>query len=319
MIARTLLSLAAVAAGAGAARADDTFEAKAAGARRVHRVENLVWALTATCDKGDDTEQRECRVVRDRRVAQLAGATLLVDADQDAFDAQPYDAQKKSTQLTMAACIRCSGVTLEGKTWYVFGSTTPPHVEGDKVRGPRIGDTSKQFDNEAAAAAWAKQVASARVQMLVRVPAKPTGWSQGGKLGLALDILAYRVVAPCDGSIVMANIQSGPGDKDPKACAPISTAKASGDKVDELTLTVIKDSLEPVFTASDKCFQKFTIAGTAKLKFTVGADGSIEKYEQQGDFAGTPTGECIDRAVKTVTFPRSKKGRTSFTFPLDLR
>ena len=104
------------------AHADDTFEAKAANAQRIRHLENVVWALTAPCDAGDDTQQRQCRTRATRAQAELIGTTLLVDADIDAFDVGAWSAQKKSVPVTLSSCIRCGGVDLDGKTWFIVGA-----------------------------------------------------------------------------------------------------------------------------------------------------------------------------------------------------
>src|SRR3569623_186323 len=139
----------------GKARADD-FET----AQRVRRIENVVWALTATCDQGDDTQHRQCKHVRDTRAHELAGATLLVDGDADAFDIAPFDAKKKSIALTLTSCIRCAGVDLEGKSWVVTG--------GSK----KLYDNARAFSDEATAKAWLKPVGRPKVQLHVKVPPK---------------------------------------------------------------------------------------------------------------------------------------------------
>jgi hypothetical protein len=304
----------------GIARAEDTFETKAAGAQRIHRIENVVWALTAACDQGDDTEQRQCRIVRDRRATELAGATLFVDADKDAFDVAAWNPAKKSSTLSVTSCIRCAGVDLDGKTWLVTGGTGAPKIEGGKIRPTTLADTARGFVDQAAAQAFAKQTAEARVQMLVKVPAKAR-WADAGKQGIALEIVAFRVVAPCDGSVILSNVPSGPAEADKKACGPVSNAKPieGAASADTLSMTAIKDAMKPVVLAGAQCFSQFAIAGSAKIKLTVNGDGTIAKYEQQGDFVGTPTGECIDKAIKNVSFPKVKKPQTSFTFPLQLK
>jgi hypothetical protein len=315
------LALAIFLLAAGVAHADDSFETKAAGAQRIHRLENVVWALTAPCDQGDDTEQRQCRIVRDKRAAELANATLLVEADKDAFDIAAWNAAKKSTTMSVTACIRCAGVDLDGKTWLITGGTAAPKIEGGKIRPTSLAETQKGFADQAAAQAFAKHNAEARVQMVVKLGAK-SKWAEGGKQGLALEILAFRVVAPCDGAVLMANVPSGPAEVDKKGCAgaPQTKPAAGGDKLPEsMSMSAIKDAMKPVVLASDQCFGQFNVAGNAKLKFTVNADGTVAKYEQQGDFVNTPTGDCIDKAVKNVSFPRVKKLQTSFSYPINLK
>ncbi len=205
---------------AGVAHADDTFEARAQGAQRIGSIEGLVWTFTASCDDGDDTQQRQCRKVRDQRAAELAGATLLVEGDKKAFEVGAWNAQKKSVPVTLASCVRCSGVEVDGKTYAVVATS-----------GGKLHDNGKQFPDEAAAKAFAKTVANARVQLLVKVPPKGTSspggsgapakpkTQAGGKPAIALDVIGYRVVVPCDGSVVLASPASGPVEADKKQCA----------------------------------------------------------------------------------------------------
>lgn len=283
------------------ARADD-FES----AQRVRRIENVVWTLTAPCDQGDDTQHRQCKHVRDARAQELAGATLLVDGDADAFDIGAYDAKKKSIALTLTSCIRCAGVDLDGKSWVVTG--------GSK----KLYDNARAFSDEATAKAWLKAIGSPKVQLLVKVPAKPV---EGNTV--TLDIVGYRVYAPCDGTILAASPQSAPLPADKKACkaAPAGgdAAAADGPKVDQLTPALISDAMKPVVEAAQKCFEKNGVAGTAKLKITVAGDGTVARYEQQGDFANTATGACLDKAMDKARFPASKKPKTTISFPIKLQ
>jgi hypothetical protein len=287
---------------AGVAHADDTFEAKAQGAQRVKRIENVVWTLTATCDKGNDTENRQCRRVRDTRAGELAGATLLVDADADAFDMGAFDAKRKSLTLSLTPCIRCAGVEVEGKTYVVNGGSA------------KLYDNAKAFSDEAAAKAWAKSIGNARVQMLVKVPAKPVSGTT-----VKLDIVGYRVWAPCDGTIVVANPPSGPAEADKKACRAVAAEPAEGPPVAALTPAVVTEAMKPAVEAAQKCFEKLGVAGKAKLKITVAGDGTIARYEQQGDFANTATGACIDKALEKARFPANGKQKTTINFPIKLQ
>lgn len=197
----------ALAALATPAAADDTFEAKAAGAQRIGHVENLVWALTTSCDAGDDTQQRQCRRVRDSRVAELAGATLLVEADRDALRVGAWNAQKKSVPIELAACVRCAGVEVGGTTYRVVAG-----------KDAALYDNARPFGDEAAAKAFVQSLANARVQLLVTVPANPKT-VVGGKPAISLALVGYRVYAPCDGSVVVASPASGPVAPDKKSCA----------------------------------------------------------------------------------------------------
>jgi hypothetical protein len=214
---RAAIAVAAVALATAPAHADDTFEAKAAGAQRIKQLEDLVWPLTAACDDGDDTQQRQCRTVRDRRAAELANATLLVDAEKDSFSVGAWSAATKSAPVSLSACIRCAGLELDGKAWVIVGTgTATPKFEGGKVTA-KLHDNARQFGDDKTAQNFAAMAKNARIQLLAKVPAKPK-LVVSGKNVLALEVIGYRVYMPCDGSIVLAKPSSGPAEGDKKQC-----------------------------------------------------------------------------------------------------
>ena len=301
------------------ARAEDSFEAKAAGAQRIHRIEGLVWALTAACDAGDDIAQRQCRHVRDARAAELATQTLVVDADADAFEVGEWSPAKKSVPLTLNACIRCLGVELDGKTWFVVGSGLAPHFENNRLKVATLHDNARTFPDEATAKQWIRAVSNVHVELLVKVGAKPR-WSDANRNGIVLDVIGYRVFTPCDGGIICSSPISGTAAADKKQCGPVisGTEDTSLQEVEQLTAPIIDQAMQPVVEAAHDCYSHFAVTGKAKLKITVQGDGTIGKYEQQGDFTNTNTGACIDRAMKKAKFPRSKKTKTTVMFPITL-
>jgi hypothetical protein len=305
--------VAALVATTSAVRADDTFEARAANAIRIQRIDDLVWALTATCEIGNDVQQRQCRRVRDTRVAELAGATLLVEGDREAFSVGTWNPQKKSVPLAMRACIRCSGVELDGKTWFVVTNTdgVSPRFEGGKLRVGQLHDNARPLPDDATAKKLAQTAATAKVELLVKVPAKAR-WNADGRLGVALDLVAYRVVSSCDGSVLLSSVPSAPAAVDRIACV------GGAREMDQLTPPVIKEMVKPVLEAARACYAKHKVSGRGKLKLAIAGDGTIASLEHEGDFGGTPTGECIDAAARSLVFPRSKKARTAVAVPIVL-
>jgi len=307
------LALAGVVASAGLAHADESFEARAQGAHHT-RIEDLVWTLTATCTDGDDTHQRQCRHARDARRAELASQTVLVDGDADAFDIGAWNPSTKTVPFTVSACIACYGATDAGKTWYVVASGAPATLHGDVfTTGPLFGD-ARAFPDEAAAAAWSRALSNARVELVAKVPAHPQ-WSQGGKDGLALDVVAWRVVAPCDGAIIAAKPASGPVEPDKSRCVPAAPTVAHD--LPELTADAVRAAMAPVVEAAKVCYGKFAVAGNATLVLKILPDGTVGSYVQHGDFVDTPTGMCIDKAISRLAFPASARG-IALRFPLSV-
>lgn len=212
---RALLATLMIAALPALAIAEDTFEQKAAGARKIANLDEVVWALVAPCTTGDAVEQRQCRLVRDARAKVEIGATLLVDADPDAFELGPWSAAKKSVALQLSSCVRCTGIPIGGTPIHVTGAAA--RVEGGKLRTALLYDNARQFPDETAAKLYADSVQGARVQMVIKIVDRKR-WQTGGKEGLLVDVLAWRVFVPCTGAVLIASPSSGAVEPDRKAC-----------------------------------------------------------------------------------------------------
>jgi hypothetical protein len=145
-----------------------------------------------------------------------------------------------------------------------------------------------------------------------------------------MDVVGFRVYDTCDGAIVCASPTSGPGEVDKKACGttiaeggPGGTGGGATPPPEKLPAELSKEqimaALRPVLEDARLCFEQFGIPGDGKIKITIGGDGTVIAYEQTGQFVGTPTGACIDTAVKKARFPRSRKAKTTIAYPISLR
>ena len=54
--------------------------------------------------------------------------------------------------------------------------------------------------------------------------------------------------------------------------------------------------------------------GTATVQLTVAASGRVQKATVTGLFAGTPTGACVEQAVRVATFPPFDGEPQSFAY-----
>ena len=312
------------------ARADDTksFESLAKDADALSRadVAGLVWALTATCNDGDELTQRQCKAARDTRAAVVREATFVVEGDGTAFVLGAYKADTKSAPITLRGCIACAEPV---GGLYIVSSKAAPSFKGATAEAAVVHETARAFKDEASAKRWATRVPQLRVEFVVKIAAASGGmWDRDGKKGLALDVLAFRVFDPCDGGIVCASPPSDKGPTDSRTCGESvveGEPKADEPKADEPALPAqldakdIKNAMKTVVEAAKGCFDTYGVAGAGKMVYSVGGDGSILTYEQIGDFVDTPTGKCIDKAAKAVTFPKSKKKKFGFSYPLTLQ
>ena len=68
-----------------------------------------------------------------------------------------------------------------------------------------------------------------------------------------------------------------------------------------------------------QCHQRFEVDGVADVKVAVNPSGTVESTSLAGEFEGTPTGDCIVRAVSAASFPTfdgTESVRVSHSFPL---
>lgn len=301
-----------------------TFEALAGPAATISRADllGIAWATAAPCTDGDDGEQRLCRAVRDRRLATLRAATYLIDGDSGALAVSEWTAADKLVTVSVATCMAC--VEPPGGL-YVVGASAPPTFTGAVAQGANIFTSTMTLADAVTAKRFRARVPALRTQFAVKVAAAAGGlWQHEDKRGLALDVLAMRVYDPCDGTIIVSSVPSGVGPADATTCAvvdklPTRTDRPEVELPQALTSKDIRAALAPVQAAASDCYDAYGVMGKAKLTFTVNGDGSVGAYEQQGDFLDTPTGTCIDKAARSVTFPRTKKKSFTFSFPVSVQ
>ena len=319
------LASAATALAAAPAAADDaTFDGLATSAQRLTTadLQGAAWALTATCGDGDSPTQRLCKAVRDRRAATLRAGTYLVDAERGAFQVAPWDPDAQASLLELRGCVAC--VTPIGGL-YVVASKAPPNFNGDVATAASLHQGVRSFATQAAADRWAAIAADARAQFIVRIGGDHAGLADlDGHRVLGVEVLGYRVYQPCDGAIVCASPKAAAVAGDPSTCGKVVEDVAV--KVDPraslpatLTPEDLKVAMKPVTEAARVCFDDYGVPGRAKLIYTVSGAGAITAYEQTGDFIDTPTGRCIDKAAKAVTFPAVKKSSFTFTYPINVQ
>jgi hypothetical protein len=67
------------------------------------------------------------------------------------------------------------------------------------------------------------------------------------------------------------------------------------------------------------CYDQFKVPGLANVSVTIGHSGSVRSASVSGAFSGTPTGSCVEKAVKGASFPRFKGADQTINYPFMLR
>ncbi|MEM9492001.1 MAG: hypothetical protein AAGC55_22840, partial [Myxococcota bacterium] len=157
-------------------------------------------------------------------------------------------------------------------------------------------------------------------------------WAEGPARGVSLDIVAYRVHDPCTGRVLAARPRATRLPREEAACTGddlVALQRAREPKKPEvpagpvipaqLTPDDIKTSLAPAKAQAQECYATYGVSGEARFRLRIDNEGAITKLDQRGDFTDTPTGICIEKAVRATTFPKSKKLATTVDYPFVLR
>ena len=89
---------------------------------------------------------------------------------------------------------------------------------------------------------------------------------------------------------------------------------------DQLDKRDIVDGASKARPAVAACFDRYQAPGMASVGFTISNDGTPTNVNVNGQFAGTPTGRCIEDAVaKTARFRHYTGAPQSIIYPFILR
>jgi predicted Zn finger-like uncharacterized protein len=66
----------------------------------------------------------------------------------------------------------------------------------------------------------------------------------------------------------------------------------------------------------NECYTQYKVPGMAMVNVVIGKNGKVSTATVTGKFAGTPTGSCVEKAVKTASFPPSDGLSTPYPFQL---
>ncbi|MDX2021636.1 MAG: GYF domain-containing protein [Deltaproteobacteria bacterium] len=116
---------------------------------------------------------------------------------------------------------------------------------------------------------------------------------------------------------LLAGAIGGAPKKAPAPAASPTPAAEPAKKAGPLGKSDIVKGMMGVMPKTKACYDQYKVPGTANVNIKVDPSGRVDSADVTGKFAGTPTGECVEKAVKTARFPASD-GLT-FPYPIPLR
>jgi outer membrane biosynthesis protein TonB len=66
------------------------------------------------------------------------------------------------------------------------------------------------------------------------------------------------------------------------------------------------------------CNDQYKVPGTVEVRIVISPDGDVSSATVKGKFAGTPTGSCVERAIKSANFDSAEKA-TTVNYPFIFR
>jgi hypothetical protein len=153
----------------------------------------------------------------------------------------------------------------------------------------------------AAAAPAAKAKVEPKAQP-AEAPAQPSeAVKKAANSGDELDELMAASVGPgkrgSDLDKKLATVQKGDATAAAKAAAPAKAQPLSRSDI-ETAMKAVKDEMAD-------CYAKTGKGGPVDLSIGVAPEGDVKSTVIKGEFAGTPTGSCVEKKVKATVFPAS--------------
>ncbi|MBL4634596.1 MAG: AgmX/PglI C-terminal domain-containing protein [Kofleriaceae bacterium] len=80
----------------------------------------------------------------------------------------------------------------------------------------------------------------------------------------------------------------------------------------------VKKAMKKVAGRAKSCYSQEEFSGMVTVKYAVKPDGSLSNVKATGSHAGSKTGKCVVKAVKTAKFPAYSGSPMTFTYPFML-
>jgi len=110
--------------------------------------------------------------------------------------------------------------------------------------------------------------------------------------------------------------KSGAGSEGKRSSATVSAEPAAPAASGPLSKAAVVAGMNSVKAKVQSCYDQFKVPGMAMVNVVIAKNGSVSSSSVTGKFAGTPTGTCVEKAVKTAKFPPSDGLTTPYPFNL---
>jgi len=210
------------------------------------------------------------------------------------------------TQPAAAAAAAGTQPAAAGTQPAAAGNPSAPVAQAEEKKHGAKSSAPKEHGTKLAKAETAPKSESPKAAA-AEAPAAPAP-KKGGKRDALDDLLND------------ASPESKPAPK--KAAAAREESSGGGEDSslpDQLDKGQIVNGMQKIKSRVSSCFDQFKVPGMANVAVTIAGSGRVSSSNVTGQFAGTPTGDCVAKAVKGASFPKFKGSPQSIVYPFILR
>jgi predicted Zn finger-like uncharacterized protein len=103
---------------------------------------------------------------------------------------------------------------------------------------------------------------------------------------------------------------------DDDAPAPRRAAAPPPEAAGPLSKSAVVAGMNAIKPKINDCYNQYKVPGMAMVMVVIGKNGKVSSASVSGKFAGTPSGACVEKAVKSASFPPSEGLSTPYPFQL---
>lgn len=136
----------------------------------------------------------------------------------------------------------------------------------------------------------------------------------------AAALAAAEQAAATDPGASKGHHRSSRSSRSSSSSAAAEPAPASNEPLPaNLTRDDILKGMQGIQPQVSSCFAQYHVPGTALVSMTISGSGRVSKANIVGPLAGTPTGDCVGKAVRGASFSRFSGKAMSVQYPIVLR
>jgi len=320
----------------------EDFESVRKPSVQVHNIKQILRPFVATCDRERTNFRRLfCTALNERLKAQHQAKLYRTEHKPTAVGplvARFKDKPKPTLELEVRGCLTCkepllnrAGGDISKARFFLF--KVPPQIRIRRGKYPYdlgqidvatytaelpAGTTEKKYREQI--------LPQLRLELLFRPVAGVTmvGAARYKYGVITFELVGHRVVDKCTGKVYGAQPKQAKAyvvDKNDLSCPQNQPKKVAAQPKLPSTLPQrkVKQLMELVSHDLQACHEQFGVGGRVPTDVVVASTGQVRHVKVVGKLSGSPTGQCVERLLKNVTFPKFSGDDARLQWPFVLK